>query len=220
MARLLARTQGSESGEDPSWRTAFAERFELSAEAVERFDRYLSLLLKWNARMNLTAIREPGAIVRRHFGECIFAARQIPSNVKTLLDFGSGAGLPGIPVAICRPELRVTLAESQSRKAAFLREAVRVLDLNAEVWAGRTEAIPEEVVFDGVTLRAVDNMAAACRAAAERVTPAGWFGVFTSRDAESDLNDLKGICWERSVPIPGAEKLLLRVGTRMVQRAD
>jgi 16S rRNA (guanine527-N7)-methyltransferase len=101
--------------------------------------------MKWNARMNLTAARKPEEIVRRHFVESIFAAQQIPKHVKTLLDFGSGAGFPGIPIAICRPKIGVTLAESQGKKAAFLREAVRTLGLKAEVWAGRVEEMAMNV---------------------------------------------------------------------------
>ena len=69
--------------------------------------------------MNLTAVREPEAIIRRHFVECAFAAQHLPTDITTLLDYGSGAGLPGIPIAICRPEIRVTLAEAQGKKAPF-----------------------------------------------------------------------------------------------------
>lgn len=186
----------------------------VTREESEQFERYLALLLKWNARMNLTAVRDPEAIVRRHFAEGIFGARQIPANVNTLLDFGSGAGFPGIPIALCRPEIRVTLAESQGKKAIFLREAVRVLGLHAEVWAARVEEMPGDRVFDGVTLRAVDNMAAACRAALERVAPEGWFGVFTTRRAEPALEDLAGVCWDRPAAIPGSEQEVLRAGIR------
>jgi hypothetical protein len=99
----------------------------LDAQAVEQFEAYLALLMKWNGRMNLTAARKPEEIVRRHFADSIFAAQQIPKQVKTLLDFGSGAGFPGIPIAICRPKIGVALAESQGKKAAFLREAVQAI---------------------------------------------------------------------------------------------
>src|SRR5580658_4282339 len=92
---------------------------------------YLELLLRWNARTNLTAIREPEGIVCRHFGEGLFCglrlAERLPATGATLLDFGSGAGFPGLPIQLLLPELRVTLAESQGKKAAFLREAVRTL---------------------------------------------------------------------------------------------
>jgi 16S rRNA (guanine527-N7)-methyltransferase len=187
---------------------------DLEPAMAERFEQYLSLLLKWNARTNLTAVREPGEIVRRHFAESIFAARRVPAEVKTLLDFGSGAGLPGIPIAICRPEITVTLAESQGKKAAFLREAVRTLGLKAEVWAGRVEAMAAERVFDAVTLRAVDKMAAACRTAVERLADGGWIGVFATRATEETLRAVPRIQWGAAVAIPGAEQAVLLEGRR------
>jgi 16S rRNA (guanine527-N7)-methyltransferase len=135
---------------------------------VSRLSVYLELLLKWNARTNLTAIRDPEEIVRRHFGESLFAGQHLGPETNTLLDFGSGAGFPGLPIAILRPEIAVTLAESQNKKATFLREVVRTLALQVEVWAGRVETLPEAVQFHTVTLRAVDNMAVALSAAAPR----------------------------------------------------
>jgi 16S rRNA (guanine527-N7)-methyltransferase len=128
---------------------------------------YLELILKWNARMNLTAIRGPEEIVRRHFGESLFVARHV-GRCTTLLDFGSGAGFPGVPIQLMRPDLQVTLAESQGKKAAFLREVVRELGLRTEVFAGRVEAMPVERRFDVVAMRAVDKMGVAVRAAAAR----------------------------------------------------
>ncbi len=121
---------------------------------------YLGLILKWNARINLTAIRTPEEIVRRHFGESLFAGLRLGA-CQTLLDFGSGAGFPGLPIQLLRPDVAVTVAESRSKKAAFLHEVTRSLDLPAEVWAGRVEAMPPSRRFDTVTLRAVDNMEAA-----------------------------------------------------------
>lgn len=184
----------------------------LDPVALDHFEAYLALLVKWNMRMNLTAVRKPEEIVQRHFAECIFAARQIPENVKTLLDFGSGAGLPGIPIAICRPEIGVTLAESQGKKASFLREAVRTMGLKAEVWDRRVEEMPKERVFDGVTLRAVDKMAEASRAAVERLASGGWMAVFTTRKLEEGLEKLRGIRWEDTLPIPGSEQEILKTG--------
>jgi 16S rRNA (guanine527-N7)-methyltransferase len=133
-----------------------------------KLSHYLDLLLKWNARTNLTAIRNPEEIVRRHFGESLFAAQQLDPNATTLLDFGSGAGFPGLPIALLRPEIQVTLAESQNKKATFLREVTRTLNLPTEIWAARAETMPEARLFHTVTLRAVDNMAAAVEAAAPR----------------------------------------------------
>ena len=123
---------------------------------LSQLSDYLDLLMKWNARMNLTAIRDPGEIVRRHFGESLFAARNLPPCV-TLLDLGSGAGFPGLPIQLARPELQIVLAESQNKKATFLREAVRALGLKTEVWGARAETLPADRRFDVVTLRAVDD---------------------------------------------------------------
>ena len=78
---------------------------QLPASCYEQFFAYLELLTRWNARLNLTAVREPAQIIRRHFVECAFAARQLPADIETLLDYGSGAGFPGIPFAICHPKL-------------------------------------------------------------------------------------------------------------------
>ncbi len=137
---------------------------------MPRFSAYLDLLLKWNAHTNLTAIRDPEEIVRRHFGESLFAGQHL-GPCETLLDLGSGAGFPGLPIALLHPNLPVTLAESQNKKATFLREAVRTLALpNVEVWAARAESLPPTRQFHTVTLRAVDNMAAALTAAAPRAT--------------------------------------------------
>ena len=126
----------------------------LSSQQLDCFSAYLSLIIRWNARMNLTSIRTEDGILARHFVESIACARAIPDGVRTLLDYGSGAGFPGIPIAICRPEITVTLAESQGKKAAFLQEVVRSLQLSASVHHGRADAVRAE--FDCVTLRAVD----------------------------------------------------------------
>jgi 16S rRNA (guanine527-N7)-methyltransferase len=103
----------------------------LGAALARRFEDYCSLILRWNNRVNLTAIRDEEGILTRHFVESIACARALPAGISTLLDFGSGAGFPGIPIALCRPEIAVTLAESQGKKAAFLQEAVRQLELAA-----------------------------------------------------------------------------------------
>ena len=140
---------------------------------LPKLSAYLDLLLKWNARTNLTAIRRPEEIVRRHFGESLFAALHLDPETPTLLDFGSGAGFPGIPIALLRPGIQVTLAESQNKKAAFLREAVRTLNLSSEVWAARVELMPAERRFHAITLRAVDRMEVALPIAEARLAAGG-----------------------------------------------
>jgi 16S rRNA (guanine527-N7)-methyltransferase len=165
---------------------------------------YLDLLLKWNARTNLTAIRDPEDIVRRHFGESLFAARHL-GECATLLDFGSGAGFPGLPIQLLRPELQITLSESQNKKSAFLREVVRTLGLKTEVWANRVEAMPASRVFDVVALRAVDNMEAAVAAASQRALQR--LAILTS--GKQDAPALQGFTLTEEIVLPGEADLRL-----------
>lgn len=153
-------------------------------QLLAQLSTYLDLLLKWNARTNLTAIRDPEEIVRRHFGESLFVAMHLPTCT-TLLDLGSGAGFPGLPIQLARPDLRVTLAESQNKKASFLREAVRSLGLSTEVWADRVENMREDRRFDVVALRAVDNPTIALDLARRRLAPGGVIAHLTSGIAAS-----------------------------------
>jgi 16S rRNA (guanine527-N7)-methyltransferase len=168
---------------------------------------YLDLLLRWNARTNLTAIRDAEGIVCRHFGEGLFCGLEIARRLPTaasMLDFGSGAGFPGLPIQLLLPEFRVTLAESQGKKASFLREAVRTLNLPTEVWAERVESMPPDKRFDAVTLRAVDNMEQALETARERVAPGGLLVSFTSYDPPATAGPTA-----ESVPLPGASHSIL-----------
>ena len=154
-----------------------------SEQLVAQLSTYLDLLLKWNARTNLTAIRDSEEIVRRHFGESLFVAAHLP-DCATLLDLGSGAGFPGLPIQLARPALLVTLAESQNKKASFLREVVRTLGLSTEVWADRVERMAPDRLFDVVALRAVDNPAVALQQARGRLAVDGRIAHLTSGATE------------------------------------
>jgi 16S rRNA (guanine527-N7)-methyltransferase len=153
---------------------------ELDEGVAEKFVEYYELLERWNAKLNLTAVRTASGILQRHFIECIFCAQSLPPDISTLLDYGSGAGFPGIPIALCRPEVQVTLAESQGKKASFLREAVRTLGIRAEVYGGRVSDLEPKRLFDAVAMRAVDKMEEALPLAASRVVSNGYLVVLTA----------------------------------------
>ena len=163
---------------------------DLNEEHILKFSCYLDLLMKWNAKTNLTAIRDEMGIVRRHFLESALCSRSVPANVETLLDFGSGGGFPGVPVSVMRPEIRVTLAESQGKKAAFLSEVCRQLALNASVHSKRAEEL--SVLFDCVTLRAVDKMGLAIKAASQLVKNSGCLVVMTSQGELQSVKEAAG----------------------------
>jgi 16S rRNA (guanine527-N7)-methyltransferase len=186
----------------------------LPREAFDQFHDYLQLLLRWNSRVSLTAVREPVQIIRRHFVECSWLAQHIPPDVRSVLDYGSGAGLPGIPVAICRPGIRVTLAEAQGKKAAFLREAVRVLGIDGEVFDGRVETMPRELQFDAVAMRAVDQMHLAIPVAVQRtrrylvlLTTEGLAPVYGKLAPELE--------WMEPVSLPNTRQMILAIGQRL-----
>ena len=120
-------------------------------DQILQLSRHYTLLTQWNQRVNLTSIREPRAIVERHFGESLFLAVHLPET-QTVVDVGSGAGFPGLPLAVTRPELTVTLVESIGKKAVFLKEASRELE-NVRVEQGRAEEL--DAHYDWAVCRAV-----------------------------------------------------------------
>ena len=188
-------------------------------EAATRFASYLSLFLRWNERLNLSSLRDEKGVLSRHIVESISVARALPQRIMTLLDFGSGAGLPGIPIALWRPEIAVTLAESQGKKAAFLQEVVRVLGIQAEVHVGRAEAL--RAVFDCVTLRAVDRMPKAVAAAIRLVAPAGWLALMTTGAEIVSLRGAAGtqFSWGEPVVLPFGVDRILALGRRVSSAA-
>lgn len=195
---------------------AKADQEPLSPGQAVRFVELLSLILRWGVRVNLTSIRDQEGVLTRHFVESIACARALPAGITTLLDFGSGAGFPGIPIAICRPEIAVTLAESQDKKAAFLQEAVRVLGVAAKVHAGRAET--RRAVFDCVTLRAVDKMPQAVSAAAQLVRAGGWLALMTTGKELSTLKAAAGaeFSWAEPQLLPDSEDRVLALGVRTI----
>ena len=182
-----------------------------STGLLPQLSTYLDVLLRWNSYTNLTAIRDPAEIVQRHFGESLFAASLLPRD-GSLLDLGSGAGFPGIPIQLLHPELHVTLAESQGKKAAFLREAVRVLQLKTEVWPRRAEDLPSLSRFDTVALRAVDRMDRAVPLAA-RLARARLCVIAGSADAENIYGYAPEFAFS-AFSIPQATASAVLLGTR------
>jgi len=132
--------------------THFSAVGRLSAEESERLWRHYRLMIRWNKALNLTRVRGLEEAVTRHYCESLFVAVHLPPRPVSVADVGSGAGFPGIPMAVRRPDCQFVLVESHGRKAAFLREASRALS-NVRVVAQRAEEL--EGSFDWVVSRAV-----------------------------------------------------------------
>ena len=137
---------------------------DLAPDQIDQFLTYLDLLLKWNRKMNLTALRSPREIIIHHFLDSLLLLPHLPETGR-LLDLGSGAGFPGLPLKIARPGLTIDLVEATAKKVSFLKEAVRRLGLSGmnviPVFLGKEPvALPPEISWDffvsrGVKLEAV-----------------------------------------------------------------
>ena len=145
------------SYEDKFKAGVLAAGLNLSDAVQQKLLDYLALIQKWNKVHNLTAVRDPDEMVTLHLLDSLTVLPFI--HAKTLLDVGSGAGLPGIPLAICLPELKVTVIDSSQKKASFMRQAKAELGIdNLEVLCGRVEEVRRDEKFDVVISRAFSDL--------------------------------------------------------------
>jgi len=163
------------------------------------------LLLRWNRVVNLTRVTRLEEAVRRHYGESLFLAANLPVGSLDILDVGSGAGFPGLPIAAVRPECRVVLAERRRRKAAFLREATRGWP-NVAVFAGDAEEVAGE--FDWVVSRAVTPQAIVELAAKK----AKWVGLLAGEEAVKKVGSRPVVRWRAPVALPWGRRRVLLIG--------
>lgn len=189
---------------------------ELDETRLRSISTYIDLLLKWNARINLTAIREPGEIVQRHFGESLFVAKYLLKGKvpETAIDLGSGAGFPGVPFALIAPEVQVALIESQQKKATFLKELVRALGLkNVNVLADRAESYPGTA--DLVMLRAVEKFEQALQMAIQLTKAGGRIALMIgSGQVESAMKLRADVSWGETIQVPCSLSRELLIGTK------
>jgi 16S rRNA (guanine527-N7)-methyltransferase len=144
----------------------------LDSAAQEKLLAYIALVAKWNRVYNLTAIREPERMLSHHLFDSLAVLPHVEGA--TIADVGSGAGFPGIPLALARPQWRVALIESSHKKTAFLRQAAIDLALpNVEVREERAEAVMPRGVYDSVIARAFSDLAEFVAAAAALCKPGG-----------------------------------------------
>jgi len=206
-----------------------------SVSVLDQISTYIDLLSRWNARINLTAIRRPEEIVTRHFGESLFLARHLfpdpagasfiahaatsgASSPSRVLDIGSGAGFPALPMKIWAPEIRLTLIESNNKKAAFLREVARALILtDVNVITDRAETLCSRADFprtDVVTLRAVESFTNVLPQAISFLNPKGIIALLIGADQVAHLATLTGMNWKPPIAVPESMRRVLAIGVR------
>jgi 16S rRNA (guanine(527)-N(7))-methyltransferase RsmG len=266
----------------PFFDTSAAESKKLSARQLDQISIYIDLLLRWNARINLTAVRDPEEIVTRHFGESLFAARHFlpcgagtparvgpaiegpsktgitdvhplqgraegrrrpdlqsdsqnsipdanesgtppvpnPTQPGRVVDLGSGAGFPGLPIKIWSPLTPVTLIESNQKKVAFLREVIRALTLtDINVFPRRAEDYPAASV-SLLTLRAVERFEVILPAAARLLSPGASLALLIGQSQVAQAQTLlPTLQWRNPLPIPLSTSRVL-VHATLIQGAS
>jgi 16S rRNA (guanine527-N7)-methyltransferase len=214
----------------------------LSPAQLKHISTYIDILARWNARINLTAIRDPEDIVTRHFGESLFAARHLfpggqavpggraalqgrvngqeemgalAPEVYRVADIGSGAGFPGLPLKLWSPDISLTLIEANHKKASFLREVARALTLtDVNIQIARAETLTE-TVFNTVTLRAVERFDAILPTAARLVAPSGRLALLiSSAQQDQARSKLLDLIWSTPAPIPLSRSRILLIGCK------
>jgi 16S rRNA (guanine(527)-N(7))-methyltransferase RsmG len=191
----------------------------LDSMQVQLIQQYISILQHWNEKLNLTAIRNPLEILYRHFCESMFAGVAVPLHKGRLADIGAGAGFPGIPLKILRPELELILIESNVKKGTFLAEVVRELRLSgARVLISRYEELGEELApLDFVCSRALGEFATFLNWAGTREVSAQgavlWIG---GRDL-AEVKSVSGWDWRAPIPVPNSLQRYLLVGEKKAQ---
>ncbi|MET0289139.1 MAG: 16S rRNA (guanine(527)-N(7))-methyltransferase RsmG [Pseudoxanthomonas sp.] len=195
----------------------------LDAALVDPLLAYLALLHRWNRTYNLTAVRDPREMVTRHLLDSLSMAGHVSSG--RLADLGTGPGLPGIPLAIARPALQVTLVESNGKKARFLREAVRQLGLtNATVAESRAEAVPGAGAYDLLTARALDRLAGILAVGGHLLSPTGTLLAMKGVHPDEEIAELPAgwaVMAVHRLTVPGleGERHLVEVGRQAPKAA-
>jgi 16S rRNA (guanine527-N7)-methyltransferase len=193
----------------------FLENDVLSTEQLTLISAHLQLLLKWNRHVNLTSLHSDDAIVSRHFGESLFSARKLRpliSPAASLVDLGSGAGFPGIPIKLWIPDLRVMLIESRQKKATFLSEAIRALRIDGIAVSNR-RAEEFETQADVVTLRAVEKFERVLPIAERLVRPGGKLVLLIgSKQTFLASSLLPQFTWQGSHEIPLSSSRIVLIG--------
>jgi 16S rRNA (guanine527-N7)-methyltransferase len=202
----------------------------LTPSQVRGISIYIDLLVKWNAHISLTAVRKPEEIVTRHFGESIFAARHLfpaersagidpgsrfQAPAQHVIDLGSGAGFPGLPIKIWATRVHLTLIEANQKKATFLREAIRSLKLTgADVFSGRAEDFPGPK-GSLVTLRAVERLEVILPVAARLAGSDGRMAILVGEAQVRGIREtLPGLQWAEPVRLPLSTNRVLIIGSQ------
>jgi 16S rRNA (guanine527-N7)-methyltransferase len=189
---------------------------EYGEAVVSQVEHYLALLTQWNVKVPLTSISDLGEVLERHFAESFFGAKVAGIKAGRMLDVGSGAGFPAVPIALVAPKLEVTLLEPNLKKAAFLKELCRQLDLTERVRVERTRFEDYRLEgrgFDFVTSRAVKITSGFLDRSAELLVRGGKVVLWMGQEDAAKLLENRGWIWGEPVSVPGSERRVILWGS-------
>ncbi|HXN74818.1 MAG TPA: 16S rRNA (guanine(527)-N(7))-methyltransferase RsmG [Candidatus Acidoferrales bacterium] len=187
---------------------------ETTADICSAIRAYITLILHWNKRMSLTTVTDPTKILRFHFGECMFATSALTNRNGRLADVGSGAGFPGIPLKLVVSTLDLVLIESNAKKAAFLAEVVRELNISdADIRRERFEEIKgPSAGFDYIAARALGMHSKLLKWSRSAINIDGRLILWLGKDDSSLVSKEASWEWRKAIPIPGSHSRELLVG--------
>ena len=189
--------------------------------ALDRFELYQRLLLEWNEKMNLTAITDPVEVAQKHFADSLAALPYLQPGAK-VIDVGTGAGFPGVPLLILRPELQLTLADSLQKRLTFLDALLRELGLHAQLVHGRAEELGQNRLYREQFDAALSRAVAGLPVLLELTTPfvkVGGAAIAYKGDAAEELEKAKSAAFLLHVQLRQVE-LASDLGKRCLIFAD
>ena len=171
--------------------------YDSSADALDKFERYMQLILEWNEKVNLTAITERDEFIKKHFIDSLCCLpHEEYKEAETVIDVGTGAGFPGMPLAIVSPDKKFLLIDSLNKRIKILNEIIAELGLkNVEAVHGRAEELARNKLyreqFDICVSRAVSRLSVLSEYCLPFVRKGGWLAAYKGPDAEREIEDAR-----------------------------
>lgn len=193
----------------------------VSPSQFEAIRRYMSLLLEWNRKINLTGLSDPAEIASRHFGESWYLTKLLDLKAGRLADIGSGAGFPGLALKIRQPGLEILLVEQNKKKSAFLSEMIRSLSLTgiSVISAGYADWPAHNASLDFVTARALGQYPRLLKWAAPVLKPNGRVILWLGDEESNHLQSKPGWSWKLPERIPGSARRQILIGSPVIPDA-
>ena len=186
--------------------------FENIPQIISKLLIYKELLIKWNNSFNLTSVKNT-EIVTHHFLDCLAVIPFI--NSSTLLDVGTGAGLPGIVIAIVNPDIKVSLIDKVGKKITFIKRVIAELEIkNIETYHDRVELLTSEEKYDGIISRAFSNMEVFIKSTKHLIKSRGvWYGMKSKKILDDEMININDpwVLEKLDIPFLQAERYLVKV---------